>query len=54
MKQAKASKILPRKDTYNSKHPLPTTQGTWTLPDGQYQNQTDYILCNCSGEALYS
>ena len=19
---------------------------TWTLPDGQYQNQTDYILCN--------
>ena len=19
---------------------------TWTSPDGQYQNQTDYILCN--------
>ena len=19
---------------------------TWTLPDGQYQNQIDYILCN--------
>ena len=20
---------------------------TWTLPDGQYQNQIDYILCSC-------
>ena len=26
---------------------------TWTSPDGQYQNQTDYILCSQDGEALY-
>ena len=31
------------------KHLLPTTQKrlyTWTAPDGQYQNQIDYILCS--------
>ena len=32
----------------HSKHPLPTTHKrrlyTWTSPDGQYQNQIDYIL----------
>ena len=27
---------------------------TWTSPDGQYQNQIDYILCSKDGEALYS
>ena len=27
---------------------------TWTLPDGQYQNQIDYILCSQNGGALYS
>ena len=26
---------------------------TWTSPDGQHQNQIDYILCN-KGGALYS
>ena len=26
---------------------------TWTSPDGQHRNQTDYILCK-DGEALYS
>ena len=26
----------------------------WTLPDGQHQNQIDYILCTKDGEALYS
>ena len=26
----------------------------WTLPDGQHQNQIDYILCSQNGEALYS
>ena len=26
---------------------------TWTSPDGQYQNQTDCILCK-DGEAQYS
>ena len=27
---------------------------TWTSPDGQHQNQIDYILCSQNGEALYS
>ena len=28
---------------------------TWTSPDGQYQNQTDYILCSSEdGEFLNS
>ena len=27
---------------------------TGTSPDGQFRNQTDYILCNKDGEALYS
>ena len=27
---------------------------TWTSPDGQYQNQIDYILAAKDGEALYS
>ena len=28
---------------------------TWTSTDGQYRNQTDYILCSQRwGEALYS
>ena len=27
---------------------------TWTSPDGQYQNQVDYILCSKDGKALYS
>ena len=26
----------------------------WRSPDGQYQIQTDYILCSQNGEALYS
>ena len=26
----------------------------WTSPDGQHQNQIDYILCTKDGEALYS
>ena len=26
----------------------------WTSPDGQYRNQTDYILCSQNGEGLYS
>ena len=40
---------MPREHTGHSKHPLPTTQGrlyTWTLPDGQHQNQINYILCS--------
>ena len=27
---------------------------TWPSPDGQYQNQTDYIFVAKDGEALYS
>ena len=27
---------------------------TWTSPDGQHQNQIDYILSAKDGEALYS
>ena len=27
---------------------------TWTSPDGQHQNQIDYILCSQDGDALYS
>ena len=27
---------------------------TWKSPDGQHQNQTDYILCSQNGKALYS
>ena len=33
----------------HSKHPLPTHKKqlyTWTSPDGQYRNQSDYILCS--------
>ena len=47
--RAKANRVLPRKCTDHKKHPLPTTQDklyTWTSPDGQHQNQTDYILCS--------
>ena len=46
---AKANRVLPREYTGHSKHPLPKTQEK-TLhmdrPDGQYQNQNDYILCS--------
>ena len=44
--------ICQRKCTGHSKHPLPATQET--SPDGQHQNQTDYILCSQNGEALYN
>ena len=45
--RAKANRVLPRDCTGDSKHPLPTTLlYTWTSPDGQYWNQSDYILCS--------
>ena len=47
--RAKTNRVLPRKCTGHSKHPLPTTQErlyTWTSPDGQHWNQIDYILCS--------
>ena len=40
---------MPREPTGHSKHPLPTHRRrlyTWTSPDGQHQNQYDYILCS--------
>ena len=40
-----ANKVLPRECAGHSKHPLPTTQEK-TLPDGQHQNQIDYIPCS--------
>ena len=46
--RAKANRVLPRGRTGHTKQPLPTTQektNTWTSPDGQHQNQIDYILC---------
>ena len=45
--RAKANKVLPRERTGHSKHvfqPHKRRLYTWTSPDGQYQNQTDYIL----------
>ena len=46
--RSKANTALPRECTGYSKYPLPTTQEktlhTWTSPDGQHRNQTDYIL----------
>ena len=40
--------VLPREHTGHSKHflqQLKRSLYTWTSPDGQYQNQIDYILC---------
>ena len=54
--RAKANRVLPRERAGHSKHPLPTIQEMilhiditrWSIltPDGQYWNQTDYILCS--------
>ena len=47
--RAKVNRVLPRECTGHSKHSLPIIQDK-TLhmytPDGQYQNQIDYILCS--------
>ena len=43
------TRVLPREYTGHSKHPLITTQERtlhMDITDGQYQNQTDYILCS--------
>ena len=42
--RTKSNRVLPREGTGHSKHPLLTTPEK-TLPDGQYRNQVDYILC---------
>ena len=44
----KANRVLPKEHTGHSKHPFKQhirQLYTWTTPDGQYQSQTDYILC---------
>ena len=40
---------MSREHAGHSKHSLPTTEEKtlqWTSPDGQHQNQIDYILCS--------
>ena len=52
--RAKTNRVLPRKCTGHSKHPLPITQRrlyTWTSPDGQHRNQIDFILCSQSSRS---
>ena len=49
MKWAKTNRVLPRKYTGHSKHPLPTTQEKTLHMDitrWSHQNQIDYILCS--------
>ena len=49
LSRAKANRVLPREHTGHRKHPLPQHKRrlyTWTSPDGQYQNQTECILCS--------
>ena len=57
MKPAKANRVLPGE--YNEHSNILFQQHkrklyTWTSPDGQYKNQTDYILAGKDGEDLYS
>ena len=57
MKPAKANRVLPGE--YNEHSNILFQQHkrklyTWTAPDGQHQNQIDYILCSQNGEAIYS
>ena len=55
--RAKANRVLPRERTGHSNtlfQQHKTRLYTWTSPDGQHWNQTDYILCSQNGEALYS
>ena len=46
----KANRVLPRECTIHRKHSViqqhKRRRYTWTSPDGQYQNQIDYILCS--------
>ena len=47
--RAKANRVLPRDCTGHNKHSLQQHKRrlyTWTSPDGQHQNQIDYILCS--------
>ena len=47
--KAKANRVLPREHTGQSNTFFQQHKRrlyTWTSPDGQYQNQTDHILCS--------
>ena len=47
--RSNTNRVLPRERTGHSKHPLQQHKRrlyTWTSPDGQHRNQTDYILCS--------
>ena len=48
--RAKTNRVLPRKCTGHSKHPLPQQHKrrlyTWTSPDGQHWNHIDSIICS--------
>ena len=53
MKQAKANRVLPRKGTGNSKHPLPTTQEKTLYMDNTEIRLIIFFVAK-DGEALYS
>ena len=57
MKQAKTNRVLPRKCTDHSKHPLPTTQAKTTHGHHQMVNTEIRLIMFFAvkdGEALYS
>ena len=57
MKQAKANRVLPRKHTGHSKHPLPTTREDSTHGHHQMVNTEIRLIIFFAakdGEALYS
>ena len=57
MKQSKAKNVLPRECIGRSKTLFQQYKRwlyTWTSPDNQYQNETDYIFVTKDGEARYS
>ena len=55
--RAKANRILPRERTGHNKHLFQQHKRrlyTWTSPDDQYRNQTDYIFLWPKMEKLYT
>ena len=44
--RAKANRVLPRECTNTISQQYKRRLYTWTSPDGQYQNQIDYIPCS--------
>ena len=56
MNKAKANRVLSREHTDQQTPFSNNTRElyTWISPDGQYQNQINYIFATEDGEALYS